>query len=564
MSDQNTIVLKFGGSVLASEESLAQAVHEIYRWRREGWRVVAVVSALSGRTDELIERCARRFERSSPHAMAAVVAGGELESAALLGVLLDRAGIPASVLSPSALRLIAEGNALDASPIAVDSAAIRETLDVDGVAVVPGFIGIDRRGRTVLLGRGGSDLTALFIASALGGARCRLVKDVPALFERDPSLPGPPPRRYEIASWQDAIGTDGTIVQHKAVRFAWSLGLRFELASLNSDAPSVIGGERSVLSAPVVKPSPLRVAVLGLGSVGRGVYEHLLRLPGEFVVTGVSARHAGKHPDIPASLFVPDAVALAGQNADVVVEAIGGIEPAMKAAVATLRRGAHFVTANKALIAAHGDELKALARASGGSLRYSAAVGGGVPVLEHARRVERGRIVAIEAVLNGTSNYVLDSCASGSSLADAVKSAQALGFAEADPSRDLDGRDAADKLAVLAADLGAVVGEARRETISQEVIDAGPKGEAGAQTVVRQVARLELGARPAASVSVRRLERSHPLALLREEQNGVIIECAGGERSVLIGRGAGRWPTAESVLADVLDVRRVEKKGAER
>jgi homoserine dehydrogenase len=125
----------------------------------------------------------------------------------------------------------------------------------------------------------------------------------------------------------------------------------------------------------------------------------------------------------------------------------------------------------------------------------------------------------------------------------------------------LDGRDAADKLAVLAADLGAVVGEARRETISQEVIDAGPKGS---ETVVRQVARLELGARPAASVSVRRLERSHPLALLREEQNGVIIECAGGERSVLIGRGAGRWPTAESVLADVLDVRRVEKKGAER
>ena len=561
MSDQNTIVLKFGGSVLASEESLAQAVHEIYRWRREGWRVVAVVSALSGRTDELIERCARRFERSSPHAMAAVVAGGELESAALLGVLLDRAGIPASVLSPSALRLIAEGNALDASPIAVDSAAIRETLDVDGVAVVPGFIGIDRRGRTVLLGRGGSDLTALFIASALGGARCRLVKDVPALFERDPSLPGPPPRRYEIASWQDAIATDGTIVQHKAVRFAWSLGLGFELASLNSDAPSVIGGERSVLSAPVVKPSPLRVAVLGLGSVGRGVYEHLLRLPGEFVVTGVSARHAGKHPDIPVALFEPDAAALAGRSADVVVEAIGGIEPALRAAVATLQRGAHFVTANKALIAAHGEELKALARASGGSLRYSAAVGGGVPVLEHARRVEPRRIVAIEAVLNGTSNYVLDSCASGSSLADAVKSAQALGFAEADPSRDLDGRDAADKLAVLAADLGAVVGEARRETISQEVIDAGPKGS---ETVVRQVARLELGARPAASVSVRRLERSHPLALLREEQNGVIIECAGGERSVLIGRGAGRWPTAESVLADALDVRRVEKKGAAR
>lgn len=553
MSEQNIIVLKFGGSVLASEDRLALAVHEIYRWRRDGWKVVAVVSALAGRTDELIERCARGFERASPHAMAAVVAGGELESAALLGVLLDRAGVPASVLSASAARLIADGNALDASPAAVDVSVLREALELDGVVVFPGFIGIDRRGRTVLLGRGGSDLTALFLASALNAQRCRLVKDVPALFERDPSLPGPPPRRYEIASWRDALNTDGTIVQHKAVRFAQSLNLNFELASLNSARPSVIGGDRSVLAPAPAPRAPTRVAILGLGSVGRGVYEHLRKVPGEFEIVGIAARHAAKHPDIPDAIFTTDAAALAARAGDIVVESIGGLHPALEAARAALSRGAHFVTANKALIAAHGDELRALAQKHGGSLRYSASVGGGVPVLELARRLASKSVVSIEAVLNGTSNYVLDACASGNTLDEAVKSAQQLGFAEADPSRDLDGRDAGDKLAVLASELGAALGEIRRETINQQTLDA-PR-TTGA-SVTRQVARLELGGRPGASVTVRRLDPAHPLALLREEQNGVIIECAGGERRTLIGRGAGRWPTAESVLADILEVRR--------
>ena len=441
MSNPNTIVLKFGGSVLASEASLPLAVHEIYRWRREGWRVVAVVSALAGRTDELLARASTLFARATGHATAALAACGELESAALLGVLLDRAGMPASVITPAAAQLRAEGDPLDSSPTSVDSALLSRALDAHGVIVVPGFVALDSLGRTVLLGRGGSDLTALFLAAELSARRCRLVKDVPALFERDPSLPGPPPRRYETASWAHALNTDGTIVQHKATRFAQSRNLRFELASLNSDLPSVIGGAHSSFrELPSQDPSvseglkrqvsPLRVALLGLGTVGRGVLEHIARLPDHFTLVGVCARDKSKHQDIPDQLFSSDAIALASRDADVVVEALGGLEPARQAAIAALSRGAHFITANKSLLAAHATALRALAQKTGGSVRCSASVGGCVPILEYARAAAKSSpIVAIEAVLNGTSNFVLESCSAGQSLASAVARAQALGFA---------------------------------------------------------------------------------------------------------------------------------------
>ena len=196
------IVLKLGGSVLESEASLPRAVHEIYRWRRDGFAVVAVVSAFAGETDRLLERA--RSLGAAAASSAAAAATGELTSAALLGAALDRAGVPACVLTPAALALRADGDPLEADPVALESARLEAVLEREGVAVVPGFAGIDARGRTVLLGRGGSDLSALFLAHALG-ARCRLLKDVDGLYEWDPARPGPRPRRYATAKW-DEIG----------------------------------------------------------------------------------------------------------------------------------------------------------------------------------------------------------------------------------------------------------------------------------------------------------------------------------------------------------------------
>ena len=216
---ERVIVLKLGGSVLLDEAALPSAVHEIYRWRRAGYAVAAVVSALAGETDRLLARAREAAPDGSPYTAAALAANGEALAASLLAAALDRAGVPACVLSPSALRLRAEGAPLDAAPAALDRGRLARALAREGVAIVPGFAGEDADGRTVLFGRGGSDLTALFLAHELG-ARCRLLKDVGALFERDPAAPGPPPRRYARASFADALALDGSIVQHKALRFA--------------------------------------------------------------------------------------------------------------------------------------------------------------------------------------------------------------------------------------------------------------------------------------------------------------------------------------------------------
>ncbi|HZJ70924.1 MAG TPA: aspartate kinase, partial [Planctomycetota bacterium] len=193
------IVLKLGGSVLAGEESLPVAVHEIYRWRRSGFAVVAVVSALAGDTEALLARAARDGEPSSPHATAALAKLGELRSAALLGVQLEQAGVPARVLMPAALRLRARGDPLDAHPVSLDATPLRRAFAAGDVAVVPGFFAHDAEGRAVLFGRGGSDLTALFLSARLR-ARCRLLKDVDGLYTGDPNAPGPAPIRYAEAS----------------------------------------------------------------------------------------------------------------------------------------------------------------------------------------------------------------------------------------------------------------------------------------------------------------------------------------------------------------------------
>ena len=258
------VVLKFGGSVLADERSLDLAGQEIRRWRRDGYRVVAVVSALSGVTDGLGRACQRLNRQPSPLCVAAALAIGGLHSAALLGVRLDGAGIRASVLTPAAIRLTATGSPLDAMPVDADAAPLRAALRHEGVVVVPGYAAIDRRGRTTVLGRGGSDLTALFLAHRLQADRCRLVKDVDGLYDRDPASAGSPPQRYQQATWSDALRTDGSIVQHKAVRFARAHRIEFELGRVSSIWPTLIGpGPTRLASVPL--PLALRAAAANGG-----------------------------------------------------------------------------------------------------------------------------------------------------------------------------------------------------------------------------------------------------------------------------------------------------------
>ncbi len=565
MPGERVIVLKFGGSVLADESSLESVVHEIYRWRREGYRVVAVVSAFAGTTDRLIARAGELCPGAERETIAAMVSLGEYESAAALIAVLDRAGTSATLLMPGAIGLQADGPADDASPVGLDTGIVRAALDRTGVAVVPGFIGHGPTGQPVVLGRGGSDLTAISIAARLG-ARCRLVKDVDALYEHDPKKPGPRPRRFVAANYADELRLDPSVIQHKAVRFAQSLGLAFELSGLNGTEPTVISAEPTRF-APAPEPTEaLRVALFGFGAVGQGVYHHLTRLPG-VSVTAVALRDPEKTRDIPppASIITTDPVAAASSGVDIVIETIGGVAIAADAVESALRSGAHVVTANKALLAERWDELHALAEANAVTISGSASVGGGVPILE-ALTSRPGRTVrSVRGVLNGTTNFVLSQVARGVPASEAIEDAQQRGYAEADPSGDIDGHDAANKLCVIARTLGVALtpDAVARDAFTPENL-RGAAGLGSAESVVRQIASIDLARPSGAAVRLVAVEPGDPLFDVPGERNACVVLWDDGVVQAVRGRGAGRWPTSESVLADVLCLLRRRAEQAER
>jgi len=571
---QPLIVLKFGGSVLADEGTLALAVHEIHRWRRDGHGVVAVVSALAGVTDALLARARAFATHPAPEAVAALVAVGEQQCAALLGLQLDAGGVPSRVLSPGALGLVADGDPLDATPVVpgVDGKApatggttlararrlVRLALAAGEVAIVPGFVARDRQGRAVLLGRGGSDLTALLLAQALGADRCRLVKDVDGLYEHDPARAGPPARRLASASWDEALATDGRIIQRKAVLFAREHRLSFELGCWNGTHPTIIGQARTAgASGPRCAPPgrPWRVALLGLGTVGGAVWRRLQELAPRVELACAAVRDPGRPRTgaPPRELLTTDVLDAAGCGADVVIEALGGIEPARAAIEAALRAGSDVVTANKAVLAAHGAELVApLARACGRSLLWSAAAGGSTPVLAAVRRAARASpLRRVEAVLNGTTNFVLDGVAGGASWPAALDAARREGLAEGCGGRDLSGADAADKLVLLH---HAATGRwLRAEDVwCTPVTPASVAAAARPGALVRQVASLRVeGGAWTARVQPLALPSHHPLHGVRREGNAALI-CTRDARLVVRGRGAGGGPTATAVVGDLL------------
>ncbi len=562
MSQRPVIVLKFGGSVLTREQDLADATHEIYRWVREGWRVIAVVSALGKTTDRLLAQGHHYGVSPEPASLAALVATGELTSAALLGLALGKAGIPAEVLDAARLALKTQGPVLDSEPTDVDVAEIRQTLDRVPAIVVPGFLGRDSAGRTTLLGRGGSDFTALFLAQRLN-ARCRLVKDVKGLYERDPAKPGPLARRFRALSWDDALKLDGRIVQHKGVRFARDHGLEFEVGAINGADVTIVGPreiDTAIANEPI--PPPLRVALLGLGTVGFGVYQHLNRRSDLFEITSVAVNNPKRHADngVPLYLLTTDCARAVRSDCDVIVETIGAPIVSRALIEAALRSGKHVVTANKAVIAEHGPTLHEIAREHGVELLYSAAVGGAVPLIEAVARLSREtRIESVEGVINGTTNAVLDRLAAGSTFENAVRDAQIAGFAEADPTRDLDGTDAADKLRILVRHAFGV--ELNASDIAQcGITDVRPEAVADAVRRGRRVRLLAKAARTAdgirASVAPTELDLTHPCAATSGESNSLVIITEDGQE-IVTGKGAGRWPTAEAVVADLLSLARL-------
>jgi homoserine dehydrogenase len=297
-------------------------------------------------------------------------------------------------------------------------------------------------------------------------------------------------------------------------------------------------------------PDPLRVALLGCGTVGGGVLARLLARPDLFCVTGIAIRNLeAERPGVPRSLLTQDVEGLAASDVDVVIELIGGREPARRAITRALERGRSVITANKLLLAEEIESLSRLAERHGAFLGYSASVGGALPALETVRRYA-GRIRTFSGVLNGTCNFVLDRCSAGVSFAEAVAQAQAAGFAEADPELDLDGSDAAQKLSLLAREAFGVLLPWQR--IPRQGI-LGLSIEKG--QILRLVASCErIGGELRARVAPVELPASHPFAQAAGAGNALRIETVNGVVLDLAAPGAGRWPTCEAVMADLFEL----------
>ncbi len=318
---------------------------------------------------------------------------------------------------------------------------------------------------------------------------------------------------------------------------------------------------------------PLSVAVAGLGTVGAGVLKVLrdnadlvsARAGRPIAVTAVSARDRSKDRGVPVAglRWYDDPVALASDpSVDVVIEAIGGSEGSARAlADATIAAGKHLVTANKALLAVHGAELAAAAEAKGVSLAFEAAVAGGIPAIKAVREgLAANRISRVAGILNGTCNYILTQMREhGREFADVLADAQKLGYAEADPSFDVDGIDAAHKLAILAAlafgrpvAFDSVYVEGIRRI---SAVDIGFATELGYRIKLLGLARqTEQGIETRVHPCM--VPQSAPIARVDGVFNAVVAEGNFVGRVMLEGRGAGEGPTASAVVADLIDIAR--------
>ncbi|HEY0643010.1 MAG TPA: homoserine dehydrogenase, partial [Nocardioides sp.] len=325
---------------------------------------------------------------------------------------------------------------------------------------------------------------------------------------------------------------------------------------------------------------PLKVALLGCGVVGSSVARMLTehaddltaRVGRPLELVGIAVRRAGRdRSDLPVdpTLFTTDADSLV-TKADIVIEVIGGIEPARSLILKAMEHGASVVSANKALLAEDGPNLYAAADRFGVDLYYEAAVAGAIPILRPIRESLAGdEVRKVLGIVNGTTNYVLDKMdTTGQGFAEAVEQAQALGYAEADPTADVEGFDAAAKAAILASlafHSRVTAADVHREGISEvTAADVASARDMGA--VVKLLAICELrGDQVAARVHPAMIPRTHPLASVREAYNAVFVESEAAGQLMFYGPGAGGAPTASAVLGDLVTVARnrlAETRGA--
>ena len=317
---------------------------------------------------------------------------------------------------------------------------------------------------------------------------------------------------------------------------------------------------------------PVKVGICGLGTVGGGTFnvlkrnaEEIARRAGRGIeVAQIAARDTNPKCDTSGTPITADVFDLVNNpEIDIIIELIGGYTIARDLVMKAIENGKHVVTANKALIAVHGNEIFAKAREKGVIVAFEAAVAGGIPVIKAIREgASANEIARVYGILNGTCNYILTLMErEGAGFADALAAAQAEGYAEADPTFDVDGIDAAHKLSILAAlcfgtrlDIGAVTTNGIRNIIAADIREAEALGH--------RVRLIGMAERDEAGLSQHvqpcLVPADHPLAYVPGALNAVVAEGNFVGRLFFEGAGAGAGPTASAIVADIIDIARDE------
>jgi homoserine dehydrogenase len=326
--------------------------------------------------------------------------------------------------------------------------------------------------------------------------------------------------------------------------------------------------------------APLKVALLGCGTVGSAVLRLLeeqapdlaARIGRPVEVAGVAVRRPDRHPDVPARVLTTDAHGLVTRpDVDLVVEVIGGIEPVRSLLMAAFEAGKSVVSANKALLADDGGELHAAAAKAGVDLYYEAAVAGAIPLLRPLRESLAGdQLRRVVGIVNGTTNYILSRMAeTGHGFTEALAEATELGYAEADPTADVDGFDAAAKAAILASlafHTSVTAADVYREGISAVTsTDVARAAEIGCTVKLLAICERVPGGDEGDSVAVRvhpaMIPTTHPLASVGGAFNAVFVEAEAAGQLMFYGQGAGGDATASAVLGDLVAVARNRAAG---
>lgn len=313
-----------------------------------------------------------------------------------------------------------------------------------------------------------------------------------------------------------------------------------------------------------------KVGLLGLGTVGTGTAEILLNPQGrhplvqeiEIARAGVRSLDKPRTVQFAPEVLTPDLESIvADPDIDIIVELIGGLEPARSLILKAIAAGKHIVTANKAVIARYGDEIYTAANQAGVYVLQEAAVGGGIPIVKPLKEsLGANRISRVTGIVNGTTNYILTQMTqAGADFADVLAEAQKLGYAEADPTADVDGLDAADKIAILAS--LAFGGRIKREEIYCEGIrqvsaaDISYADKLGFAIKLLAIAQ-QVQAKPEIALQVRvhpaLVPKTHPLASINGAYNAILVEGEPIEQVMFFGPGAGAGPTASAVVSDIL------------